>query len=272
MKKTILTLGVATLALCGFAQHTSIPKYSRHRGASITNRKPINPAERAAKKARIDRMEMEEYGGRLMRPHTQTGTVFCVDAQKKIPREWIEEVLQYFTDETRFDFSYKKGSFDFISPKIEGNATLFIIDDEKLPVILHAPENRWIALNAAVIAKEHRLAFFRARSKKQVSRSLALLCGASNSQFPGALTRGIATEEDLDKNIDYVLPIDVFNRFRTYMEPFGVRPAIYDTYDRACREGWAPAPTNDIQKAIWNEVYKVPDKPITINFDPKKDK
>ena len=39
----------------------------------------------------------------------------------------------------------------------------------------------------------------------------------------------------------------------------------------------APKPTfssalYDVQRAIWKEVHSIPDKPITIEFDPKKDK
>ena len=44
------------------------------------------------------------------------------------------------------------------------------------------------------------------------------------------------------------------------------------THKKACQEGWAPAPTNDVQKAIWEKVHAIPDKPMTIEFDPKKDK
>ena len=44
------------------------------------------------------------------------------------------------------------------------------------------------------------------------------------------------------------------------------------TYKRACREGWAPTPTNDVQRAIWEKVHAIPDKPLTIEFDPKIDK
>ena len=46
-----------------------------------------------------------------------------------------------------------------------------------------------------------------------------------------------------------------------------LRPA---TYESACRMGWAPAPTNDVQKAIWDKVHAVPATPMKIEFDPKK--
>lgn len=43
-------------------------------------------------------------------------------------------------------------------------------------------------------------------------------------------------------------------------------------YSRACREGWAPFPTNAVQKAFWEKFHAIPDRPIKIEFDPKKDK
>ena len=42
------------------------------------------------------------------------------------------------------------------------------------------------------------------------------------------------------------------------------------TYREACREGWAPPPTNDLQRAIWEETRKLPEKPIKIEFDPPR--
>jgi len=59
-----------------------------------------------------------------------------------------------------------------------------------------------------------------------------------------------------------------------YKTSDGVRHSgVYAARTReACQEGWAPAPTNDIQKAIWNEVRQLPAKPIKIEFDPAKGK
>ena len=37
-------------------------------------------------------------------------------------------------------------------------------------------------------------------------------------------------------------------------KPLNVPPLRKAQYIVAAREGWAPAPTNDIQKAIWNRV------------------
>ena len=53
-------------------------------------------------------------------------------------------------------------------------------------------------------------------------------------------------------------------------EKAGVTKSKMTTYLKACQEGWAPAPTNDYQKAIWEETRKLPEKPLQIKFDPKK--
>ena len=50
----------------------------------------------------------------------------------------------------------------------------------------------------------------------------------------------------------------------------GLQAAKPVSYKMACRQGWAPAPTNSIQKAIWDEVHAVPATPMKIEFDPKK--
>ena len=53
---------------------------------------------------------------------------------------------------------------------------------------------------------------------------------------------------------------------------FGVKKERRIPYRVAVQEGWAAPPTNDYQKAVWNEVHAIPDKPLTIEFDPKKDR
>ena len=51
---------------------------------------------------------------------------------------------------------------------------------------------------------------------------------------------------------------------------FGVSKERRVPYRVACQQGWAPAPTNDYQKAVWEEVHAVPSDPMKIEFDPKK--
>lgn len=55
---------------------------------------------------------------------------------------------------------------------------------------------------------------------------------------------------------------------RRLLPAVGFEPAVVATYLTACREGWAPAPTNDFQRAIWeralSEKERGPTNPIRI--------
>lgn len=218
-------------------------------------------------------------GGRLVRPGTRTGEVVYVNCQTRAPKELLEESVAYFEDCSKFNITIQDGTFNLANPEIKGNTSLFVVDDEALPPLLLAPESRWAMVNVAPLAKGYgeKPAFFNARVKKELTRGFAMLCGATNSGYPHALTGGIAETKMLDKHVDARLPVDVIARFAPYMEPFGVTPAVITTYRRACQEGWAPAPTNEYQKVIWEQIQsekaetlKGPTKPRKIKFDPKK--
>ena len=59
-----------------------------------------------------------------------------------------------------------------------------------------------------------------------------------------------------------------FNAVLTAAKARAITPVPRTTYRRACYEGWAPAPTNEFQKAIWEKVKadreRGPTTPITI--------
>lgn len=224
------------------------------------------------RKAKLESVVNQRVGGFIEKPGSGKGSIVYVNCQRKAPKAWIDESMAYFAEVTKFKIDYSEGSFDLKNPKVEGNATIFVVDDESLPPILVAPESRWALVNVAPIAQEKRPAFFAARTKKELSRAFAYLCGAVGSRYERSLTRGITIQSELDKNPDYELPMDVVQRFWDYMKPLGVLPAQRATYMKACQEGWSPPPTNDIQKAVWQKVHAIPDKPITIEFDPKNDK
>ena len=224
------------------------------------------------RKAKLEAVVNQRVGGFIERPGTAKGSIAYVNCQQKAPKAWIDESIAYFGEVTKFKITYGEGAFNLKNPKIEGNATIFIIDDEALPPLLIAPESRWALVNIAPIAQEKRHVFFEQRTKKELSRAFAYLCGATGSKYERSLTRGITSQAELDKNHDYELPMDIVQRFWDYMKPLGVLPAQRATYMKACQEGWAPTPTNEVLRAVWEKVHAIPDKPITIEYDPKRDK
>lgn len=224
------------------------------------------------RKAKLEAVVNQRVGGFIEKPGSGKGSIVYVNCQKKAPKAWIDESMAYFAEVTRFKIAYSEGSFDLKNPNVEGNSTIFIVDDEALPPVLVAPESRWALVNIAPIAQEKRPAFFEQRTKKELSRAFAYLCGATGSRYERSLTRGITSQSELDKNPDYELPMDVVQRFWDYMKPLGVLPIQRATYMKACQEGWAPEPTNDVQRSVWKKIHAIPDNPIKIEFDPKRDK
>lgn len=267
MKQVILMAALSAVSLVVAAEP---PPFDIHK-------KAVTPEEKAQRKAYFEKRFLEHTGGKILRPGTRKGIVYYINCQKRAQAEWLEESRDYMSGYSKFNVAIKDGVFDLAAPKVEGNASLFVVDDDKLPPLLVAPECRWAIVNVAPLAKDAKPAFFEARVKKALTRGFCFLCGASNSQFPRALTGGVTGPADLDKFPDYRLPVDIEKRMASYMEPFGVTPAVMATYRQACKEGWAPAPANDYQKQVADavakekaETLKGPKSPRKIVFDPKK--
>ena len=73
--------------------------------------------------------------------------------------------------------------------------------------------------------------------------------------------------------LENTLPKDVTCRMAKYLKSRGVTSSVMTTYKSACEQGWAPAPTNDVQKAIWerakSDKERGPTNPIRIEATKK---
>ena len=78
----------------------------------------------------------------------------------------------------------------------------------------------------------------------------------------------VRTAKELDAIPEESYGVDALMALRNGLPNYGVMPWHQTTYKRACREGWAPAPTNEFQKAIWEKTKadkeRGPTNPITI--------
>ena len=209
----------------------------------------------------------EKAGGELVRPGTFTGKVSIVSQQGKLPQEDCEAIARIFAEATKCNVVADGGE--------DATIKLFLIDDANEPVMLVAPEDHWGKLNLAKMVDDlpgerAKQKFFKPRARKMVVKALSLLMGGGSSQFPGNIMNA-ATMRDLDQCQESI-PVDMVDNYTAYLKAVGVKPAEKTTYRKACREGWAPAPTNEVQQAIWDKVHSIPDKPITIEYNPATDK
>ena len=240
-------------------------------GQQVTNVVNISKLSRE-ERAKLREVFARYEGGRIGKPGTKRGRIVYVNTQRRAKEEWLREQIAETNAKLNYDIEVRSGEFVFPSPKLEAEASLFVVDDPALPPLLSAPESRWALVNVAGLSsgEGQKPQYFEARVKKALTRGFALLAGAQDSGFKMSLMGCKTRPEQLDVHADCRLPVDVIRRFAPYLEGYGILPEKIVTYRRAVEEGWAPAPTNDVQKAIWDKVHQLPTEPIKIKPETKK--
>lgn len=221
-------------------------------------------------KEEFKEMIYRKTGGKIKQPNVQKGVLVYVNAQTKVPVEWIQANADEFAENVQIEIRVEEGQFELPNPQVAGDASLFIVDDEKLPSLLVAPEQKWAMVNVAPLtsgrgAKE---AFLKARVQKELTRGFCMLAGATASNYPNSITGCITKPEQLDRFVNTQLPVDIPERFKEYLKGYGIVPYNLVTYKTACQEGWAPEPTNEVQQVIWEKIKaeqsEKPSNPLTI--------
>lgn len=130
-----------------------------------------------------------------------------------------------------------------------------VCDVAAQPTLLLAPDERWALLNVAGLktpgASEEVVA---ERTHKELWRAMGFLVGTGYSAFQGCLMRPMQKPADLDAVKAKNLSPEGLQKLLRNSALLGLRTPRFTTYRKACEEGWAPMPTNNFQKAIWEEV------------------
>ena len=220
-----------------------------------------------------------KMGGFLEKP--QTGkAIFVVNAQKRVSRANIRKAIDLLSKNTHIGFNFIDGdsvtveTAEAAKRKLGAPAAIFVIDDAKMtmPMII-APESALAIVNVAAMGGEsEKQAYIDARTRKEVIRAFLFACGGIDSKFSNNLMASITKVTSLDDYDDAAIPQDAVGRAMKFLISIGVEPNRYVPYEKACVEGWAPPPTNDVQKAIWDKVHAPPEKPLKITYDKDKQK
>ena len=162
-----------------------------------------------------------------------------------------------------------------VSPSAAFPVVVSVINDPSSDAtILIAPEQSWATVNIAQLQKDKpEEEVYGMRIHKEVWRATAMAMGAANSMQQPCLMRQINTLRELDRTRNTLPSPQPVNNMMEVAYKHNIAKIRMVTYKRACEEGWAPAPTNDIQKAIWERVKadkeRGPTNPIEIPM-PKK--
>ena len=159
--------------------------------------------------------------------------------------------------------------FSSAKKRVNGvGALVVMIDDANYPIILSSPDGHWSILNVAALKGDETK--FVERLKKVLWGAVARSIGAGSTADKGCVLAPYSNVKELDALNTYEPSPMSHNIMLDVAKASGMNTLFFATYRTACQQGWAHAPTNDVQKAIWQEVHAVPAAPMKIEFDPKK--
>ena len=251
MKKLIVVAALAAV-VCGTALAAETAK-----GTNVVKR--TGAQRRAARERRI-----AAEGGLLARPYAGK-PVYIVNDQKRVdPKDFFRPGQ---TIEGLFEFP-----IEVVAPKTDVSKAALVItisDNTMAPALLVAPEVPWAGVNVGALAaddpKPEKLV---KRLQKEIWRAFMYACGAANSVMQPCVMRPIFSLRDLDAYPVAMPCPDSLPRVMSTAKALGVGETSACTYKQACVEGWAPAPTNDVQRAISEQVKaekeRGPSNPIEI--------
>ena len=263
-------------SICGVALMTGVLCM-----AAETAKPKLTAEEKAARTQEQRERILKATGGMLESKDSFKGLALVYNAQNVIAESNIVRVTTHIASQTLFNFKMKNGSLEGVNgdwkslKEREGAAMIVVVlNDPKLPSLLLAPDEHWGVVNVArqdegLQGEEAKARFVPGRVTRQILRAFALLGGAGKkgNQSPSTIQK----LNDIDHARES-LPVETFQQLCNVLVGQGMTKRTFTSYHRACQEGWAPQPTNDAQKAIWEKVHSIPNKPMKIEFDPATQK
>ena len=276
MNRMTVMVVAAVAAATAFAEVKPMEKLPEDLGGLRYSEVPKHLREEF--KARRKAEREKRTGGMLFRKGTPKGRVVFFDAQTRIDAaDALAQAAALAHKKLRMTVeASKSGAVGLkdalpVLRKSAATAGVFLVDDPSLPMaMLTVPEECWAMVNVAELLKDSPEATFaKARVRKEVLRAFFATASGGTSQYDSTLVGDVKEAKDLDKLVEGV-PIDVLSRTLTKLSERGMVREEFCTYHDAVSEGWAPAPTNEYQQAIWDKVHAMPKTPMKIEFDPKK--
>lgn len=230
-------------------------------------------------KARDERV-MRKTGGFITQAAEGPIALF-VDTRAK-PTLTIDEVARLYRLGTHLDCAILKEKRDGMRPlefaqakMLEKSPLLVVVvieDINDLPALSVFPEERIGIVNADKLMGGSDRVICETRVAKEIWRAIGFVGGLGFSPQDNDVMQPYYSLDELDANTHpYIQPMNMA-RMQGLWKRFGVKKARRIPYSVAVQEGWAAAPTNEYQKAIWEKVHAIPSEPMKIEFDPKRGK
>ena len=230
MKHTIIALGCALLSFAG-----------------------ARAAETAAEPdaaARRDKM-LKAKGGIL--DIAAKGKVVIVNAQDRIAASVVSGRVERLAKDLRMNVELAAlPDWKMYANPAGATGAVVLVDRPDLPMSVVAAENCWGLLNVAPLLSDPAKA--EKRFIREFARVVCFAFGQSFSQFRGSPLGTVDSPEALDRVVTDNMTFDAMTMVIRTLTNRGMTQRRKTSYKKACREGWAPPPTNDFQRAVWRDV------------------
>ena len=255
MKAIILGTLIVSASLIACAQQAGAQK-----------KEPLTDAEKEERRNAF----LAYTGGLIKEPQKEGPVISFINAQETVPGATLQTTVDAIHAMLRFPVALRsepagKNPLSMAaSLATEKNvaALILITEAENFPSLLVAPESKWVIINVNALKEPTGdTALLAERMHKEMWRAFAYVMGAANSNYETCLMKPVFSVQDLDAlKVASVCP-EPLNKILAQSRKLGLAPIRTVTYRKAVEEGWAPAPTNDAQKAICEEVKAKKDQP-----------
>lgn len=219
----------------------------------------------------MGRVKYNRTGGIVRKDGSAKGQFVLINAQKDIPRSVIADALATIDRQVKIQVkivdveNIKIGSIGEEIAIANGGGGVAVVADAELPAIIAAPEDGWGIVNVARLKDSDESKFY-SRTRKEILRAFALAAGAMYAAQGDFVLQPVRKPTDLDNLQREEFGAIILNIFPLSLPYLGITPWQQATYVKACEQGWAPAPTNEVQQAIWDKVHEMPSEPIKIKY------
>lgn len=211
-------------------------------------------------------------GGFIDAPAVGIGIV-VIDARRKIGAA-ADQFAKVFGELSKMNVSVEKATVPdgktiraFCLERMQALSAVFalsVVDDNVSAGVSIYPEERIAVVNADKYSEGIDPVRREERIVKELWRSLGFVSGIGYAPYPNDVFQPVYTVEELDALRWQVMQPMNFQKMYATTSKFGVKRARRIPYRLAVMEGWAPAPTNQYQQAIWDKIHQLPTEPIKI--------
>ena len=274
MKKLMFIATVAICAAVAVAEDAAAPAAqapapAQGKPAAAAPAKPGEKVKRrraTAEEIKARRAARIAAEGGLVTAPTQGRVVRILNRTDKVTVAELEEMTAEITQ--LLGFIVEVVDSDKATNQRTG-CLISLAEQDGAPTILVAPEDPWAAVNVKNLMKDNPTPeVLKTRIRKELWRAFAFAMGAANSNMQPCLMRPIFSLKDLDSEKVAILSPEPLMGISQTAERLNFAASRRVTYKTAVMEGWAPAPTNDVQRAICEKVKaeqsEKPSNPIKI--------